>query len=134
MSLLEIIKFDDSYRTGIDIIDEQHKKLINIINKLITAMKLKVTNSTLDIILSELTKYIDYHFSEEEKLFKNSEYNNIDNHMAEHKYYISKVQEFNKKFKENKTLGLSIVLLGFLSNWIKHHIKEIDIEYISYIK
>jgi hemerythrin-like metal-binding protein len=131
--MLEKIKFTDQYKTGISKIDEQHKQLFFILNKLITAMKFKVSNNVLEQVLKELTNYIDYHFNEEETLFKKYKYRNTDIHVNQHKYYIEKINYFNNKFQENKTIGLSIEILGFLTNWLKHHILELDMEYKNII-
>ena len=127
-----VIDFDHKMSVNIKHIDEQHMQLINILNRLSDAMKAESGKEILDEVLTDLSAYVDYHFKAEEDLFKKYDYPDSKKHIEEHKSYIENVGKFNEKFKQNKTLGLSVEVLNYLVSWIKHHIMEVDKKYSEF--
>jgi hemerythrin len=127
-----IIEFDSTMSVNIKSIDEQHKKLVDILNMLSDAMKAKSGKDVLDDVLTELSAYVDYHFETEEELFKKYDYPEALKHVEEHNSYKENIEKFNEKFKDNKTLGLSVEVFNYLVTWIKHHIKEVDKAYSKF--
>ena len=70
IELRMLITWDNKLNTGIGSIAAQHKKLVEIINGLHTAIQKQHTRAELGDILIQLSKYADYHFATEEKHFK----------------------------------------------------------------
>jgi len=121
----EFFKWDDSYSVGLQLIDEQHKNLINLINKLYDAFIKKEHQDIITEIVQELEDYTKYHFNAEEAIFTKSDIKIKSNHLKEHKEFISKVNEFKEKVNKNKG-ALTYELMSFLRNWLKNHILFID--------
>ena len=69
-----LVKWNSFYSVHIDELDEQHKKLIYLINDMYDAMKNGKETDALSSILSELVDYTKYHFDTEEKLFLRYDY------------------------------------------------------------
>ncbi len=61
-----MIKWNKNYSVGISIIDEEHKKLIGILNKIIYAKEHNVNPEELEEVLREMTDYSVTHFTTEE--------------------------------------------------------------------
>ncbi len=120
------------YETGIEKIDIQHKVILKILNELYRIIVEEQQVAILDEILDELVSYTKYHFSEEERLFEQINYNNEIKHKAEHRIFFEKIQ----KFIERKEKGEDIVLdlVNFLANWLIDHILVSDQGYVSFIK
>ncbi len=118
---------------GIDEIDNQHKKLVFLINRLHKAMKLKKGNQKSEEILNELTEYTKFHFQYEEGLFEESDYPEIDEHLTIHNSLVEQVVEFKTQFEEGKA-SLTMDLMNFLNDWLKHHILENDKGYVPFLK
>lgn len=118
----------DVYSVCVREIDQQHEKLINLINNLHAAMKEGRSRDVLKGILEEMTSYAKYHFCTEENYFCKFNYKDKEAHMAEHKAFASKVEEFKKEF-ENGNQNLTIEVFRFLNNWLDHHIKLSDKKY-----
>ncbi len=65
-----MIEWEDKFSVGISIIDEEHKKLIGILNKVIYAKGHNGNPEELWEILSEMTNYALTHFTTEEAYMK----------------------------------------------------------------
>ncbi len=127
------MEWDESYSLGIKRIDEQHKKLINILNKLVHAMNEKKANDVLEGILKELTDYTVYHFQTEERYFDEFGYELADEHKQEHKDFTNKVSSFVEEFKSGNAL-LSIKVLKSINELVRNHLKDTDRKYIKCFK
>ena len=118
---------------GIDKIDDQHKELVRLINRLHRAMKVKAGSSEAGDILDNLAKYTLYHFDFEEKLFDKYGYPQRKDHKNYHRKLVESVVVFQKDFKSGKT-GLTMELMMFLTNWLKDHIMKTDRDYVAFFK
>ena len=61
-----MIEWNEIFSLGIPKIDEDHKKLIGIINKAILSKKHNDNPEELKEVLSEMKKYVQTHFAREE--------------------------------------------------------------------
>jgi len=118
---------------GVDSFDDQHKKLISLLNEMHTAMKQGRGKSVLDQVLSELADYTDYHFKNEEKAFTRWGYPYSDQHKKEHSNLMKKVRDLQLKNQEEQFL-LSIDVLEFLKGWVAGHIKGSDMKYTDFFR
>ena len=129
---MELISWNDSLVTGISIIDAQHKVLISKLNKLNSSIE-ALNDSELNILLDELLEYTFYHCEVEEEYFEKYNYIEKEAHLKEH-------NSFRKYFKNFLTLEIKNdlntqrELLNFLKKWVEHHIKDIDMKYVEFLK
>ena len=114
-------------------IDNQHKRLINMLNKLYNAYMEKAPYNKLKEIIDELVEYTDYHFSTEEKLFKEKGFKQAESHIEQHENFKKQVIQFQEDFAAKKTT-LNMKLITFLGDWIRKHILGSDQEYVSLLK
>ncbi len=130
---MSLIIWDDSLITGIDMIDAQHKILINKVNKLQSCIQNENSFNNLSILLDELLEYTIYHFEMEEELFSNSQYSEKDSHLKEHAAFSNYIKGFlDVKNRDNILEAKN--LLKYLNNWIVYHIKEVDMKYVPFLK
>ena len=125
---MDFITWKDEYSVGYEVIDNQHKKLIILINDLYSAFMNKSEPVSTDRLIRELTEYAEKHFQEEERLFKQHNYIETEAHIKEHNLFISKTTELFEQFKNNPKM-LSIRMTGFLQKWLINHILESDMKY-----
>lgn len=129
---MSFFTWNDSYTVNNPLIDDHHKKLIELIDELFTAMKERRANEVISKVLKELLDYTIYHFDAEQGLFEKSEYPKIDAHKKIHKDFIAKVEGWKNDFDSGK-IFISIDMLDFLSSWLINHIKNIDKEMATYL-
>lgn len=120
---INIFPWNKNLETGIKSIDEEHKQLVNLLNKLANTLK---NNEEVEIAkaFNELALYANFHFTSEEKVWekylKDDEL--VDNHKDTHNAFLPKVLELKEKDK-NKELPLIIEdILKFLIRWLAFHI------------
>ncbi len=123
----DYIKWDSSFVLGIDLVDKQHKTLVEQINKLIRAME---EGKSKEIIFEMVDFLIDYaatHFRDEEEIMKNVNYPELKEHQEAHKNFAEFVVELQEKLqKEGIKSGMAMSMKKFLGNWLIYHIKDTD--------
>jgi hemerythrin len=128
---MSLIEWTDSLSVGIEEIDKQHKRLIELINELHVAMRERRTRDVLGNIINGLKDYAVIHFSTEEKYFDQYNYLKSGSHKREHMAFINKVIAFKAGFDKGK-LMLSMEIMDFLKDWLVNHIQKIDMAYASF--
>jgi hemerythrin-like metal-binding protein len=117
--------WSDNLSTGNQMIDGDHRHLIDLLNELQAAMVSGKGNAVLGGILDELIAYTVSHFSREELLMKHIHYAEYEMHKAEHEKLIAEVKNFRQRF-ESGSITVSGAVYTFLSDWLNTHIKTID--------
>ncbi|MDR3590203.1 MAG: bacteriohemerythrin [Negativicutes bacterium] len=124
---MALIKWTERLSVGVPKIDEEHKKLVEMINSLHEAMRLGNGKEVLAKILDECTAYVLTHFANEEKLMVQYKYPEYKDHKAVHDEFVKKVVELRKQ--HDQQLLQSNQLLKVLQDWLVNHITSIDKRY-----
>lgn len=128
IEFFEIFPWHKNFETGLDIVDEQHKKLVDILNQLAAHLANRSNPITLNKVFDELASYADYHFKTEEKIwlnhFKDDSW--FTKHEHTHESFIDKVISI-KKEEDIKPLDDVIQeIVSFLAKWLAFHILDSD--------
>lgn len=129
----KLIIWDDYYSVGYDLIDEQHKKLVDMINELYASFITGKAQEMAPKIVEEMVKYTDYHFKTEEKFFDKFGYPETENHKIIHKSFVAKVIEVQEGIK-SKQVTVSYDIMNFLRKWLLEHILKEDKKFASFFK
>ena len=127
-----LIKWDSSLSVNIRLIDQQHQKLVDLVNQLYQALKSGKGGEVLAEILGSLVDYTQRHFAEEERMMRAHDYPETEQHLAAHAELIRQVGEFKAKLAQG-TVSISSDLFNFLKSWLLHHIKQEDKAYGPYL-
>lgn len=127
------IKWKDSFSVGIDVIDQDHKKLLGMINQLQTAAHYQTDEALIESTLNDLIEYTKYHFSREEKMMEKNNYPDFENHKKQHEAMVEQVTGFINEYRVDKTRTIENVIM-YLKTWLINHINGSDKEYAPYIK
>jgi len=120
--------WNEQYSVHVEAMDNQHKRLFELISKLHEAMLTGKGNAELGEVLKGLKEYTTTHFAEEEKYMESFKYSGLVEQKKQHHAFIDKISEYETDLTE-KRLGLSIDVLNFLKNWLVHHIQTLDAKY-----
>ena len=113
--------WQDSYSVNVDEIDIQHKTLVKMVDELHKAMNIGLGKEILDPILNKLVDYTDFHFVTEEKILKDNNYPDYEEHKEKHEKMKEKVLSLQREYKEGK-VRLTVEVSKFLQNWLNQHI------------
>jgi len=127
------VEWKDFYTVGVDVLDDDHKRLIELINRFKTAYKYHTGEEFELEALNELVDYTKYHFEREEKMMEAAGYPDLEAHKAIHRSMISKVGEFQKEYQQTGHEALDGVA-SFLSEWLIDHINGTDKKYGPFMK
>ena len=129
---MALFEWQDKFSVKINSIDEQHKKLINIINDLHDAMLEGKSREIIKEVLFRLVDYTKTHFTYEEELFEKHGYSEKVSHEKQHDEFVQKLYEVVEKFKVIKSF-VSIEIMEFLKDWLVNHIMGIDKKYSDFL-
>ena len=124
----DLMPWTSSFENGVSEFDNQHHRLVDLINELYKAMKMGRANDVIVKVLDELVDYTGTHFAAEERLMVEHQYPDYDSHIVIHREFVATVVDFQKKFKAGEAT-LSLDLLEFLKDWLIGHIKGVDRKY-----
>ncbi|WP_331775066.1 bacteriohemerythrin [Sulfurospirillum sp. 1612] len=134
MKTIDIFPWDDHFDTGIDVIDQQHRKLVAIINELATQVAYSTKIEDLSKIFDELVAYTLYHFATEEEIWNTYIPNDLlkQQHHAGHADFVEKVKSFQIEQQDKSLDLLADEALSFLTNWLAVHILDVD-RYMAHV-
>ena len=118
------IEWSNSLAVGHPDIDAQHQQLVEIANRLNTAMQEGQGRDKVGDVLKELVDYTVSHFSFEEKLMRKYGYRDSANHEKAHEQLIADVKRFIKQYESDQSLATE--LMRFLRDWLINHILKVD--------
>ena len=119
--IMVAVAWSDKLNIGIAKVDEEHQKLVEILNQLDEAMRTGKGSRIMGEILSQLVEYTKFHFASEEELMIEAEYPKLKLHQAQHRQLVEKVEKLNKKF-HNSGQRITKETMEFLKYWLTNHI------------
>lgn len=123
-----IFQWNENYETNIDLIDNQHKNLVNLINDFGKSIQEnnKLSQEELNDIFNKITKYAYEHFKDEEKEMEkaNVDPRHANDHKRAHEMFIKEGTKLFENIQNNFICYEE--LFHFLSNWLSIHILGTD--------
>jgi len=131
----DIVSWGPKYATGVNIIDKQHKELVDLTNKLYHAClnRNEDMDTTFKEAMHRLVEYVRIHFTDEQALLKDIDFPNYAEHKKEHEDLIKDILEASK----NYGAGIKLVpnhCVRTLKDWIFSHIAIADKLITRYVK
>ncbi|MCF6355944.1 MAG: bacteriohemerythrin [Candidatus Polarisedimenticolaceae bacterium] len=123
--------WNSSLSVGIDVIDGQHRRIVDYINELNVAH----LENDRDKVLEVLTGLVDYtltHFIFEEELMEKAGYPLSDAHKKVHKTFVAHINKFVEQHNSGKDITRR--LMSMLQVWLTNHIKNDDKDYVPLVK
>ena len=124
--------WESRYSVKVKRFDDDHQELFHIINTLHDAMMTRRGQEVLQKVLNELLLYTEGHFSREEEVMRRAGYPKLQGQIEQHRRFTEKIKEVSAKYKEG-TVGLTIDVLDFLTDWLKKHIIDMDQQYSDFL-
>jgi hemerythrin len=121
------------YLTGNAAVDRQHQRLFELVNDLHHGIIAGQGRETMGPTLKALAAYTLEHFATEEGFMRSARYEHYARHKAKHDQLAAQVKDLMAQY-ESGSLSLPGTLSRFLADWLTHHIKEEDMEMISWLR
>ena len=118
-------EWSNDLSVGNPLIDDDHKKLIKMINNYHNAMQEGRGNEVIGKVLSNLSIYTAEHFKREEDEMRRINYSMSDEHRREHKQLLNDFEELQNELNNGKMM-LASKMSKFLKDWWHIHISKSD--------
>lgn len=128
---MPFITWEDSMSVNVKEIDDQHKKLISLINELHEWKETGERKDILGDVLEELINYTRYHFSAEERRMKQFSYIGYLEHKRQHDDLTDKVMSLKDKHDKEGS-AIAVEVSSFLKDWLTNHILGTDKKYSAF--
>ena len=124
--MFEIFPWNPHLETGIALVDEQHRKLVALINRLAEQHVQGATEADIQAILTELADYAHYHFACEENIWQQGLSGDVwlDRHLLAHRAFFDHVVALQQGKQPFQTVLND--LFSFLTQWLALHILDND--------
>ena len=124
---MDNLEWDDAWSVGDARLDEQHKGLIGLINRL-------GSGAPVPVVLDELQIYVDEHFRDEEGMLENAGYPDLAAHKRQHKAFEEWLTVSRRAFREPEVSAmLRESIRAYLKSWLVNHIMVSDKDYSSWL-
>lgn len=137
------MEFNDELISGIDEIDDQHKKIIDLVNEIDKSCNGFIDKNHLISLIDSLEFYSNGHFDLEEKYAQKYNFEKYDDLKNEHNFFRNIYKEIRysadmTKDTTDTNIQLQSIyimrLAAVLESWIKKHVYTLDKELIALIK
>ena len=126
---MESFQWNSCFITGLADVDEQHHRLVDLINRFggLIMRQDGASITELDVVFAELADYAGYHFAEEETMMQamHLDPRHIAQHRTAHSSFMDEVTQLHNGVSANNR-GAAKSLLEFLTHWLAYHILGMD--------
>ncbi len=128
---MAFIDWTDELSVNVEVIDGQHKKLVEMINSLNEAMLAKKGREMQKATIDAMVDYAATHFKLEEEYMKKFQYPDYETHKSEHDKFTRTALDLKAR-AEQKGFSLTLEIMDFLKTWIQDHIMGTDKKYSAF--
>jgi len=125
------LAWTEDLTTGIDVIDHQHLRIVDYINRLEEAILMQ-DRCFVGSVLGELMDYTLSHLAFEEALQEEAGYTMAKQHKAVHDGFVKRIEKYLQKYEAGEDIATKVH--GTLLTWLVHHIKRDDMAYVPVVK
>ena len=130
----EIVIWEDKYATGIEVIDGQHKQLVELTNQLYLACLAgdEVISTVFKDAMSRMVEYVRFHFTAELKLLDAIKYPDYNNHKKMHNDLVEEILTASSTYDDGRKF-VPNHFVRTLRDWVFGHIAVYDKMYAEYV-
>jgi hemerythrin len=118
---MALLEWRDEYSTGIEDVDDEHRDLIDIVNRLHALMLATDSKLTVPAFIDGLIKGVSAHFALEERIMDESGYPESARHREDHERLLDELREFKAAFARAEEVD-SVELAMRLEPWFSRHL------------
>jgi hemerythrin len=132
-SFMAVIKWRDSYNIGVEQFDQEHHRIVELINLMFEAVRDKSGKEVVEKVCQDVLSYTEYHFANEEQALRAINYPDLEEQVTEHAKLRTEAKRLQEIIQARFPEG-SVELYHFLREWLIQHILDSDKKYGSYLQ
>ncbi len=126
------IAWSDEFEIGINVIDTQHRRIVDYINQLHDSVRREDERDAIGEVIDNLVDYTNSHFAFEEALMEEVGYDALSLHQSTHNAFTNRIEIMKARFNNNEDIADELAEL--LQAWLIKHIKHDDASYADLVK
>ncbi len=128
---MQRVQWSSEYEIGIKVIDTQHQRIVEYINKLVDLNGQAGHDEQAELI-NALIDYTYSHFAFEEALMEEADYEFLTIHIRTHQAFTDQINSLHRRFKQGEDVSADIGTL--LMTWLINHIQDDDQSYAPVVQ
>ncbi len=128
---MAVIKWQECYATGVAPFDQDHQKLVALINDVYEAIRKGDGDERIGELIQPFLVYAESHFAREESAMQRYAFSGYEKHREEHQAFRNHMDSLLKRAEREKVDGMALDLLNVMRQWLLNHILVTDKEYAS---
>ncbi|MDJ0654469.1 MAG: bacteriohemerythrin [Xanthomonadales bacterium] len=129
---MERLEWSAEFELGIDVIDAQHRRIVDYINELCEVEDSAGDREVVSRVLHNLVDYTVSHFAFEEALLEEVDYATLAPHQRTHQSFIRRIDDLKSRFEQGEWVVAE--LGGLLQTWLIDHIQSEDARYAPEVR
>ena len=134
---MPLLTWTPAFSVGVKVLDDQHKELMVLINRLHSALQQGTGNTIVVALLGDVSQYATMHFATEESLMREFGFAGLVTHAAEHEQFTRQVRELlvaAVATAEGVVDGtvLTLETMNVLKDWLEKHVARSDQKYADF--
>lgn len=129
---MAVLAWDETCSVHVRQLDDQHKKLFEIISSLDEAMRAGKSEDVIREAIHSLAVYTRTHFLQEEVLMKRTSYPGLAAHQAQHAHFMAEVERSKNDMDQGRQPD-TVAMLAFLQKWLTEHVRVSDQAYSNHL-
>lgn len=130
---MSFFTWENRYALDIDSVDEDHRKLVTMIDTLYKALTEGEAKNVIQEIVDGLIDYSQIHFTREEEFMQKAGYKDIEFHKAAHSSFVERVKGFQHELKSGND-NITVDVITYLRDWLIVHILNADKKFAPDLK
>ena len=128
-----LLEMTSQMKTGIEEMDEQHSRIINMMNETYKAIVEKANAKQRNELIKTFSDYVSFHFSNEERYFEDFSFEHIDIHKKAHAVFLKLIRELEVAINKAKKEDINKTLIA-MRDWVINHFSQDDQQYVELFK
>lgn len=123
---MSLIQWKDEFTIGIQSVDHEHRRMVEMINKLHGKLAEDADRDTVADFLGEIHALISAHFALEETEMREMAYDEFEVHKADHEDLLDQIRDMMDELEQDRTGAVTRTLGERLNHWFTEHFRTHD--------
>jgi hemerythrin len=123
---MAFIDWDETFSVGVASIDEQHKRMVDIVIALYNSIIPGMSDATFAGLFDSLVDCAETHFKHEESFFERTDYSRAEQHRQKHNALKEQIAFWREDVINRGDPEKSRTMMEFLKSWLVDHVKDED--------
>lgn len=130
---MELVEWNDSFSVGNVLMDAHHRIFFETIKEF-SEFPNKNDHEAIRKRIEFLIEYAAMHLGAEERLMRQANYPDIDEHKATHEAFVQELLSVKESFDKDRNSVTADTIMKIMQDWLAHHIAGSDKRYMPYVQ